>query len=484
MLIFGEADRERMRRIEEALREIILRAEDRGRDSWGVVALRRNGEYHEVRRVGPPSASIWDAKLLPDDAVAAIFNTRAEPTTEYVKEKTPADIQPFRHGRIAVSHNGVIANDDELAAKYGVEKPSKIDSSVLPPILDKAWDGTLRWLTRFLRDEVVGSYALAILDSSKPGKMWLAANFKPLYVAWDHELKALFISSYDTHLADEDEPPWASRTVKRVEPYTAIEIGVDGTWRVETLWKRSETRRVLVVASGGLDSTTAAAKLRAEGYEVALLHINYRHRAEEREREAVRRIAEALQAPLIEIDTEFFKVVGRSPLLGEGEVSTRNGGRFGAEFAHEWVPARNLVFISLAVALAEAWGFDAVALGTNLEEAGAYPDNEPEFIRLLDRVLPYATGPQRRVRLIMPVGNLVKHEIVRLGLEVGAPLEHTWSCYLGGEAHCGRCGPCYMRRWAFKINGVRDPVKYALPPEEEEEFWRGTTEYRPRQQPQ
>ncbi len=83
-----------------------------------------------------------------------------------------------------------------------------------------------------------------------------------------------------------------------------------------------------------------------------------------------------------------------------------------------------------------------------------------EFIRLLNKVMPYAVGPNKHVELLMPVGgHLVKHEIVKLGLEVGAPLHLTWSCYdNGGERHCGRCGPCYMRRWAFRINGgVRDP---------------------------
>ncbi len=100
-----------------------------------------------------------------------------------------------------------------------------------------------------------------------------------------------------------------------------------------------------------------------------------------------------------------------------------------------------------------------------------------EFIRLLNKVMPYAVGPNKHVELLMPVGHLVKHEIVKLGLEIGAPLHLTWSCYDNGERHCGRCGPCYMRRWAFRINGIKDPVEYDLPSEVEEEFWRGTKPY-------
>jgi 7-cyano-7-deazaguanine synthase len=174
---------------------------------------------------------------------------------------------------------------------------------------------------------------------------------------------------------------------------------------------------------------------------------------------------------------DFFRVVRHSPLLGDGEINRVDEGREGAEFAHEWVPARNFVFIALATAIAEAYGYDYIATGINLEESGAYPDNEMEFIRLLNKVLPYAVGPNKHVELLMPVGHLVKHEIVRLGLEVGAPLHLTWSCYDKGPKHCGRCGPCYMRRWAFKINGVRDPVEYDLPTEVEDEFWRGTKPY-------
>jgi len=121
------------------------------------------------------------------------------------------------------------------------------------------------------------------------------------------------------------------------------------------------------------------------------------------------------------------------------------------------------VFYSVAIAIAEAYDFDAVASGVNLEESGAYPDNEMEFVRLLSKVAPYAVRPNKKVELLMPVGNLVKHEIVRLGVEIGAPLHLTWSCYEGGEKHCGKCGPCYMRKWAFKINGLKDPVEYEDP---------------------
>ncbi len=100
-------------------------------------------------------------------------------------------------------------------------------------------------------------------------------------------------------------------------------------------------------------------------------------------------------------------------------------------------------------------------LGTNLEEAGSYPDNEMIFIDRLNAVLPYATQVNKRVHIEMPVGNLVKHEIVRMGIELDAPLDLCWSCYESGDIHCGNCGPCFLRKTAFKINGLTDMIPYS-----------------------
>ena len=483
-LIFGSLDNDRARAIEEKIIKIMIKAEERGRDSWGIVYLTRDGLFKELKGVGRASNNLPGKRgFLSKEAIAVIANNRAEPTTEHVVEKGLNDIQPIIGNNIAVTHNGTIANDLDLERRLNIRKTSKIDSSIIPPLLEHEWDGSITDLQRILRDEIVGSYALSIIDKRRPGKMWLATNFKPLYIMWDKELNVLFFSSMDYYLEEPGKAPWESNVVKRINPYSLIEVDINGSWQEVSLWKQTSDRkkkRALVIASGGLDSTTAAAKLRQDGYEVSLLHFNYRHKAENRELEAIRAIARDMNVQLIEIDMDFFKVVGRSPLLGEGNINKSRGGEAGAEFAHEWVPARNFVFIALATAIAEAWGYDVVATGVNLEESGAYPDNEMEFIRLLNNVLPYATGPQKRVELVMPVGNLVKHEIVKLGLETNAPLEYTWSCYEDGEKHCGVCGPCYMRRIAFKINGVKDPVEYNNSSDEEEKFWRGTRPYQRR----
>ncbi|BCU69400.1 7-cyano-7-deazaguanine synthase QueC [Stygiolobus caldivivus] len=449
---------ENYREIERKLVEILKRAENRGRDSFGVVVIQKDGSTKAVKSTGRPSLN--EGKLtgiLDNESRVVIANNRAEPTTEYVKDKNYNEIQPFEGERYIVTHNGIIANDLELEKKFNVKKQSKIDSSVIPPILDKSWNGDMNDLKNILQN-VKGSFAFIIGDKLNPNTIFVAQNFKPVYMMYDQNLGAIFFTSLDDYF---NVKPLDNVFVRKLDPYSIFSVSTDLKVNEIELLDQRPKKRALVIASGGLDSTVAATYLLKEGYEVTLLHFNYHHKAEEKEKEAIKEIAEFLQVPYMMIDTDLFKLVGHSTLLkGGGEIVKDRKGEEGAEFAHEWVPARNLIFFSVALAIAEAHGYDAIASGINLEEAGAYPDNEMEFVRLFAKLSPYATGPNKKVEVLMPVGNLVKHEIVKLGVEIGAPLHLTWSCYEGGSKHCGRCGPCYMRKKAFEVNGLKDPVDY------------------------
>jgi 7-cyano-7-deazaguanine synthase len=213
------------------------------------------------------------------------------------------------------------------------------------------------------------------------------------------------------------------------------------------------------VCSGGLDSVVAATYVKKViGVDTELIHFCYGSRAEGPEVIAVQAAADALGVPCTVFPLPVYKPSDSPLLQADSKIA---GGEEGAEFAHEWVPARNLLLLSVATAYAEANGFDTIVLGNNLEEAGAYPDNEPEFIAKFNDLLPFAVGDGKRMRVMMPVGNLMKHEIVELGHRIGAPLDKTWSCYRAGEQHCGTCGPCYMRRTAFEINGLEEVITYA-----------------------
>lgn len=216
--------------------------------------------------------------------------------------------------------------------------------------------------------------------------------------------------------------------------------------------------RCVVICSGGLDSTTAAAHARyIDGRVPVLLHFRYGCRAEPREVEAVKNIAAALDSEYVFADLSWLKELGGSRLTDPN--SPIAGPVEGAEYPHEWVPARNLMMIAHAAAFCDARGIGEIYMGLNLEEGAVYPDNTVEFYERLNTVLPLATLVRPEIR--MPLARMMKWQIVRHAHEIGAPIHLSWSCYRSDPIHCGRCGPCYMRRTAHAMAGFPDAVEYA-----------------------
>ena len=217
-------------------------------------------------------------------------------------------------------------------------------------------------------------------------------------------------------------------------------------------------KKCVVICSGGLDSTTAAAHAyKVDGREPILMHFRYGCRAEAQEVEAVQKIAAALGGECIFSDLGWLKAVGGSRLTNpEAQIS---GPVEGAEYPHEWVPARNLVMVSHAAAYCDANDIGEIYMGLNLEEGAVYPDNTVEFYERLNAILPLATLVRPVIR--MPLARMMKWQIVRHAHKIGAPIHLSWSCYRSGLRHCGQCGPCYMRRTAHAMTGLVDPVEYA-----------------------
>ena len=447
------------------LEDVIIKAEDRGRDSFGLACMYIDKSSTLERYIGRPSEhrmALSDWYDI-DKMSMVINNNRAEPTTEFVADKEVEDIQPFQFGDWIVAHNGTIANDKELIRDFSLEVLTDIDSAVIPCLLNQVFGERFdpAVVAAFLQKYLVGSFALAIAHTKHPTELLLMTNYKPLYLSKHYRDDTFLFTSLENYLTDSDIRTafWGSWSTMQIPPYTALWIQ-DGTIDTMSLL-REENKKALVVCSGGLDSTVVAAKALKEGYDVTLLHFRYKCRAESREVQAVRDIASRLGVELEFVDTDIFKEVIRgSRLTGTFDENVASGVA-GAEFAHEWVPARNLIMLSIATGIAEARGIGTIMLGNNLEESGAYPDNEMEFINKLNQVMPFAVQVNKKVRIEMPVGNLMKHEIVKLGLEIGAPLDLCWSCYEPGELHCGDCGPCYMRKTAFAINGAEEVIKYA-----------------------
>ena len=434
---------------------VLERSAERGRDSAGVVTLDRQGLARRVVSLAPRRYDFIHQAIAPG-CTLLIANNRAEPTTEYVRAKTEADTQPFGDGTVYITHNGTIANDGDLRSRFGIQTNTAVDSAVIAPLIGQLGiDAALSHLK--------GSFALAVADARHPHRLWLARNYKPLYLQRRPDLGALFFASRPDYVADGHTvgQQLTQPAIVSLPPYHLAALdGRTGAVEVRPLEARAAARRALIICSGGLDSVTAAKWAQRAGYEITLLHFLYRCRAEEREVAAVRAVATALGCDYRLEPLDWLGNLGGSSLTDPSLPITDN--QTGAEFAHEWVPARNLIFCALAAALCDRLGYDTIILGLNLEEGGAYPDNTVEFYQTLDHVC--NIGTVSRPVIISPLANLVKHEIVKLALELDAPIDLAWSCYYGGECHCGHCGPCFMRRTAFQMLGFVDPIRYEYEP--------------------
>jgi 7-cyano-7-deazaguanine synthase len=426
---------------------------ERGRDAWGVTNV-DTGTRWSIHTDKEPDFR---------DLGCFLGNRRAEPTTEWVKDKTELDTQPFHTpGGWNVVHNGTIANDKDLVAalqgRTGWFPPrTSIDTEAVGIALDvftqegQSHLGAVDLAVRSLR----GSFALLMAHDSDPGTIWYAVNYKPLWIA--DVGGGIVVASQRHYFPDRGVYGIAPQ---EVPPYTMGRITLNGGMEVLQSLYAPRSDRVLVVCSGGLDSTVAATKYVREGADVTLLHLMYGARAEGQEVLSVKEIASTLGCKAQFLATSFFQQNAQSTLTDpDAEIVTGFGGEEGAEYGHEWVPARNTVMIALALAYAEANEFDILVLGNNLEESGGgYPDNEQEFINRWNDLIPFAVKPYANIVIEQPLGSLMKHEIVAMGITLDAPFDATWSCYSGGDHHCGTCGPCFMRRTAFEMNGAVDPV--------------------------
>jgi len=228
----------------------------------------------------------------------------------------------------------------------------------------------------------------------------------------------------------------------------------------------TEAKKAVVLLSGGLDSTTVLALARAEGFEVYALSFDYRQR-HNREVEAARRIAAqtgVAHHTVAEIDLRAF---GGSALTGDIDVpkdrSVEDMG--GGEIPITYVPARNTIFLSYALAWAEVLGAADIFIGVNALDYSGYPDCRPEYIEAFERMANLATrtGVEgRRITIHTPLIHLTKADIIRTGLELGVDYSLTTSCYDPGTdgSACGRCDACRLRLKGFAEAGAVDPIRY------------------------
>jgi 7-cyano-7-deazaguanine synthase len=218
--------------------------------------------------------------------------------------------------------------------------------------------------------------------------------------------------------------------------------------------------KAVCLLSGGMDSATLAYLAREEGYTLLALHFNYRQRTEERERECARKIASLLEVEeFIEVDLAYLARFGGSSLT---DHSTRV-----EEFDEErvcipntYVPFRNANLLSIATSCAEARDAEAIFIGVQSLDYSGYPDCRPRFIEAFQQVIDLGTRDGTHIRLNTPFIHMTKSDILRVGMGLHVPYEHTWSCYQNETRACGRCGACHFRRAAFHELGIEDPIPY------------------------
>ncbi|PSO84454.1 MAG: 7-cyano-7-deazaguanine synthase QueC [Cyanobacteria bacterium SW_12_48_29] len=223
--------------------------------------------------------------------------------------------------------------------------------------------------------------------------------------------------------------------------------------------------KAVVLLSGGLDSSTVLYQATSDGCECYAISFDYQQR-HQRELEAAKAIAHSagvVEHQLVNFDLNAW---GGSALTDEAlDIPTqRSLGEMSQNIPITYVPARNTIFLSFALAYAEARDAGRVYLGVNALDYSGYPDCRPDYIQAMQEVFRLGTKQGREgdaIAIVTPLIELKKTEIIQLGNQLGVPWEQTWSCYAGNETACGVCDACRLRLAAFAELGLQDPLPYA-----------------------
>jgi 7-cyano-7-deazaguanine synthase len=241
----------------------------------------------------------------------------------------------------------------------------------------------------------------------------------------------------------------------------------------EVNWRKMSNElhdgKAVVLLSGGMDSCVCAAIARERhgAGNIALLHAGYGQRTQGRERQAFEAIADfyGVRHRLV-VQLDHFRAIGGSALtdtkidVPENELGA--AGPDGSAIPVTYVPFRNAHFLSVAVSWAEVISAGAVYIGAVAEDSSGYPDCRAEYYQVFQELVRVGTRPETRIAIATPVIAMKKSEIIRRGMELGAPLHLTWSCYQNEDRACGVCDSCLLRLKAFAEAGMADPIPYRL----------------------
>lgn len=221
----------------------------------------------------------------------------------------------------------------------------------------------------------------------------------------------------------------------------------------------SKQSRAVVLLSGGMDSCVCAA-LAARDHDAAAVHISYGQRTEERERQSFLAICQRLRIhDKLVVRNEALRAIGGSALT-DATIAVPEAKAVGHSIPVTYVPFRNAHFLAVAVSWAEVLGAKKVYIGAVEPDSSGYPDCRPAYYKAFNDVVRMGTK-EGDIAVVTPLIAMRKKEIVRLGLELGAPFDLTWSCYSREDQACGICDSCVLRLHAFEAAGMQDPITYA-----------------------
>jgi 7-cyano-7-deazaguanine synthase len=221
---------------------------------------------------------------------------------------------------------------------------------------------------------------------------------------------------------------------------------------------KSNKSRAIVLLSGGMDSCVCAA-LATQDYNVAAVHVSYGQRTEAREREAFSAICDRLGIEdRLVVRNDALRAIGGSALT-DANIAVPESHAIGHDVPVTYVPFRNAHFLSVAVSWAEVLQAENIYIGAVEQDSSGYPDCRPEYYETFNAVIKAGTK-EGKIKIVTPLIAMRKAEIVKRGLELGAPLDLTWSCYSREDRACGVCDSCVLRLRAFRDAGASDPIPY------------------------
>jgi len=439
----------------ETVDEVLQNLSLRGRDGIGYYTQKGKGNYRAFKSLVNPK-DLNSSHYKDGFRSMLVGNARAVPTTEFQSGAglSTENQQPFSNKRYVVVHNGLLANDKELIKQFDLKTSSPVDTAILPELFSKLG------VEEGLRN-LEGSFSIVVYDREE-NALYAGKNFTPMVYVKNAD--GILITSIKEMLPEELQDQ-----AKELPPYSIMRYSLlDRTFTIDegALYPKVEKKKkVLVICSSGIDSVVTAWVYRYLGYEVHLIHFLYGQAAQEAEYHCVQKLARELGTELVVYDAKavFGGFAGVSELLKNKEAP-KDSQMLDAESTFSYVPNRNAIFAMIAAGVAEMIGCDTVAFGGQQMDS-VYPDNNNTFVEAVDGLLKYSLNWNTDIKFAAPLINLIKHEVVEVGIKVGVPFEYVCSCYYpevknDKAYHCGQCGCCQFRYNAFKMLGYEDNVEF------------------------